>query len=218
MHDAQRVASDIFDALAGEAWYAAARHIHPRVAARLYHETSERIRHWSEPEGPTLAQFRQQDPDMPEAVAEYLVARARTSRYVPTTWTDSFPGLESPEEFEAMTSLDYMARYLETFDVRAQYRARLEDDGEAAHEWTADMARGPDRVILGAVLEGDDVAHITYRVTWSREDGPGLLDHVDLLTLRKSDDGWKAVSIELNGLPKNMWFWVQVPSLPEHES
>lgn len=44
----------------------AAQHVHPRVVERLYHEKQERVRHWSEPEGPTVAQFREQDPGMPE--------------------------------------------------------------------------------------------------------------------------------------------------------
>lgn len=199
----ERVAAELFGALDRGDWAAAAARVHPAVAERLYRETAERIAYWMTPDGPSAEALMRDEPGMPQEVAEYLAERGRQSMREIGSFANSFPGLDAPpEEFDRLTPEGYLARYLAACDPRnrSSSNASGDDPGTPAH---------PRRVLLGTVMEGDAIAHVTYRITWD-ESQPGPLDHVDLLSMNETQGGWKAVSLDLNGLPRNMWFWVHL--------
>jgi hypothetical protein len=211
MNNAEQAAKTILDALDRGAWLEVAEHIDPRVADRLYAETKERIEYWVEPTPLTTEAFQSQDSDMPDEVAEYLVEKATKLKARPSAWQDHFPGLQSSEEFESMSPREYLARYLEESDPATRAQRELETGQAEDLESLEALGRGPARRLLGVVFEGEDIAHAAYRITWSTDEGPGIFDHVDLLEFHRGEDGWKAVSMELGGLPKNMYFWIQPP-------
>ena len=214
------VARELLSALDREDWTAAAALIHPGVADKLYAETRERMEYWQRPEGPTAESLQGGYPDMPREVAEYMASKAAAEHADLSSWSSYFPGVASPEEFDALSPLEYLARYLEVADPRNRAREQLQNpshsdlDQPADEEFLQQMVRGPVRSFLGTVFEAEDLAHVTYRITWSTGAEGGVLDHVDILSLREGDGGWKAVGLELNGIPRNMWFWVHMPPLP----
>ena len=115
-------ARELLAALDREDWAAAAALIDPRVAEKLYTETRERMEYWQQPDGPTPASMQEQYPDMPLEVAEYLASEAAVAHADLSSWSSYFPGLESPEEFAALSAEEYLARYLELSDPRNRAR------------------------------------------------------------------------------------------------
>ena len=189
---AERVAREVLVALDREDWPAVTAHVDPVVAERLYRETRDRIESWEGPSSPAADHYLDEDPGMPREVAEYLAEKGRQYMSEAGSFANTFPGLESPEQFRDCSPQEYLALYLGACDPRR--------GGTLGH---------PRREVLGIVEEGEETAHVLYRIRWT-EESPSPFDHVDMLELRRTGDGWKVLSLDLNGLPRNMWFWTHL--------
>lgn len=208
--DAELAARQILDALDAERWDEVAAFVHDHVVQRLHHETKERLAFWQAPTQPDAEMYLRQDPDMPRDTAEYLASKARQSRALDPDFTELFGGVASAEQFEGMTAVEYAASYLRSSDPRVRGRERPDLEDEPGGPYSGGQCA---RQLLGMVDEGDELAHAVYRIRWSENRTGTLFDHVDVLTLHRTDDGWRIISLELNGLPRNMWFWIGMPDV-----
>ncbi len=199
----EAVARAFFSALEASEWEQAASLVHPATAAKIRQSVLSHVAAWTTREIPTVELLRRFDPEMPEEVAEYQVRRARetlTREESPLLYM--LARVRTAAEVEALSDREVLARYLEAQDPRYQFqRAREQVDRFKL----PDVAppRNPPRMrhtVLGHVLEADSLAHVVYRAAGEAEGAVLPEEHVAVLSLVQTPQGWRVRNVNVSGL------------------
>ncbi|HET9986133.1 MAG TPA: hypothetical protein VFQ38_21210 [Longimicrobiales bacterium] len=179
------------DALEAGDWLAVAHLVHPEELARH----TEQWRQYARPVPHTVTaqEMRRHEPEMPEAVAAYLADRHnRVALDLDAHLVREFAGVRSPEELEALAADELLARHLEARDPRWQFRVWAERAGrDVPPEIAGEVPPVPDRIVIGAVHEDEDLAHVLYRCR-PRGAPPGQ-GWLEVGSLRRSAEGWRLI-------------------------
>jgi hypothetical protein len=121
------------------------------------------------PGGPlklSATELMKASPNVPRAVAEYMVSRFRESLDPKRRLKEEIPGAESREALEKMTPAEVYALWLEGRSVRRQLDREVDRkhmSRATANELLADGSRRMEFTPLGFVTEGAETAHVVYR-------------------------------------------------------
>jgi hypothetical protein len=188
----ERVAAAAFRALDAERWDEFVGWLDPEAVEEF---RTGQLRWWKEAgerRPLTADEVRRLQPDMPPEIVEYHVKQWQSSDHGHRSLESSFPGVASLEALERLNGPEMLVRHLARLSPMAKLEAAfadLADDAGLAELDPREMV--PRRQVIGAVLEGDSLAHIVYRL----QDGPADDDEpaglLSLATVRRTPEGWR---------------------------
>jgi hypothetical protein len=158
----------VLAALEDGAWSTVAAHVSPTAAAAFRDEELQKARHQE-----ALSQSDFTEAGLPAPIAEWFQSRRSGLSLLERVYA-----VTTASEFEQLSAPTVVERFL-----RAKHAPRPQGSGRER------------RLVVGAIAESDDLAHVVFRrPTWrprqARESS------VDVLTVRRTDEGWRC---ELNG-------------------
>lgn len=130
----------------------------------------------------TADDYMAHDPELPRPVAEYR-ARGAGARAA-SVLSRSFAGIDTAADVEALNTAQLLGRWIQAGDPRWMMRQMLPDEAVPPQE--ADLP-AINRVVVGAVREDEDTAHVIFRSGW----GANLLDTLEVASLRRTGAGWR---------------------------
>lgn len=144
----------------------------------------------------TAADMKRWQPELPDAVAEYQAERLNRDRAGGRgSLHGQFAGLSTRAELRRVRPEEALARYLRAQDVRWQFDEQIRAQRPEAKRLALPESPSMVRSVVGAVGEGDDVAHVVYRSAWSGDAGqelpPGTPGDMHVVTVRRGPDGWR---------------------------
>jgi hypothetical protein len=166
------LARSLLQAYEAKDWTTAAKQVHDTALAQFREMQLAMAQAWEE--RPTLAGER--DPTMPAEVAAYFDS-VHTDRGNPLL--HFFPRVSTLAELRALTPTEFLARFMEGNDPKPE---------------NYDDHRPPvfTREVIGAVPEGDSLAHVVYRIHSDMGRG-GQTQEVEVMTVRRANRGWRAL-------------------------
>jgi hypothetical protein len=187
---AEAVAQDLFLALQDARWDDATALMHPDVLTSMRERSLQYARAYAEHGGPDTI-WEPDDPDMPEAVAEWFEAKAREAAEQYGSPLEQVYGVRSIEALEELSPHDVFARFLAASDPLAiMRRFTPEEDLALLEDRSVEAFLRPARNVIGSIMEGDSVVYVTYGV----RHGPPAPDYrrLAVLPLTFTGDGWRA--------------------------
>jgi hypothetical protein len=151
--------------------------------------------HWwqAPPEIPayTAERIRRHQPDMPLEVAEYHASDVRRRQDSDSRISTYFAGIDTAGQLESLAPAEMLTRYFQAHDPIVRFEALLRSRGL---EVPADpRVLGPHYEVIGAVGEGDSLAHVVYRIV-----GAPVPDGEEparwppaVATLERTPEGWR---------------------------
>lgn len=136
---------------------------------------------------------RRNRPDMPEEVAQYYADRINRETEWGSSLGSQFAGVKTRDELRSLESAEALARYLQAQDPRWQFTEhlkRLTPELRAIAQAGTPECR---REVVGVVHEGENLAHVVYRVLRhpGGADAAGVeAGELEVASLRRTDDGW----------------------------
>lgn len=187
---AEAVARNLFLALQEARWDDATALMHPDVLTSMRERSLRYARAHAEHGGSDIS-WEPDDPDMPEAVAEWFEAKARedAERYGPPL--EQVYGVRSLEALEALSPRDFFARLLAASDPLAIMRRLMtEKDLALLEDRAVEAFLRPARNVMGSIMEGDSIVYVTYGV----RHGPPASDYrrLAVLPIALTGAGWRA--------------------------
>ncbi len=191
----EAVVRAVFAAVEAKQYEAVAPYIDPESLAE-FHEYALAAALSQEKVRPlTVEDLKRHDPEMPDAVAEYQVQQfARRAADAGSWLLRDYAGVETLEQLQALSPEQLLGRWLEAQAPEYQLRQAMRKSRRPVPE--ADLLSGMPRIrrqVLGAVREGESVAHVVYRFTWqigSEEEPEG---EVKVTTLRRTPASWRMI-------------------------
>lgn len=179
------------DALEAGDWPAVAHLVHPEELARYAEQWRQSAR--PVPHTITAQEMQRHEPEMPDAVAAYLADRHnRVALDLDAHMVREFAGVRSPEEVEALAADELLARHLQARDPRWQFRVWAEREGHDVPPETAGEAPPiPERIVIGAVHEEEDLAHVLYR--YRPREAPSGHGWLEVISLRRAAGDWRLI-------------------------
>ena len=120
----------------------------------------------------TVEEYMRVAPDMPREVAEYEVARHRAHSEPGRRLREDLPGVRDLEMLRTLTPEAVFAAWLDGRGPRRQIE-RLANEGRISQAVVAHAQELSSRIhdyeIVGAMSDGDRVAHVLYRHSTERE-------------------------------------------------
>ena len=199
--DPMAVMAAFMDDLAHERWVQAAGYLD---LTALEAQRKAQLRFFREPPQPhelTVDEFMRSDPEMPRAVAEYHVARAKTH---PMDLADAlsleFAGVRDTATFASLAPLYLGALWLEAQSSGYQLRRSLRENAAVCASMdTTEILKTlhpePPRQILGAVIRGD-TAFVLHRDTTEHYDAETLAYGLQVAALRRINNQWRILPSE----------------------
>jgi hypothetical protein len=187
---AEAIARDLFLALQEARGEDATVLMHPDVLTAMRERSIRSARAHAEHRGPDII-WEPDDPDMPEAVAEWFDAKAREDAERYGSPFEQVYGVPSLEALEALSPHDFFARLLAASDPRAIIRRFTpEEDRALLEDRSVEAFLRPARSVIGSIVEGDSVVYVTYGV----RHGPQASEYrrLAVLSLALTGDGWRA--------------------------
>lgn len=189
---AEAVARDLFLALKETRWDEATALMHRDVLTSFRERTLRFARVDAEQaRSDTVWEPYPNDPDMPEAVAEWFEAKAREAAEQYESHLEQVYEVPSVEALEALSPRDLFARFLAANDPVAIMRLYMsEEDLPRLEDRSVETFLRPSRSPLGSIMEGDSVVYVVYSV----RHGPSTHDdrRVAVLPMELTGDGWRA--------------------------
>ena len=193
---AEEVAAEAFRAVSEGRWAELVSLLCPADVERF---AADRVEAWSEPDASpaiTVEWLRSVQPEMPEEVAEYQVEQMRKHHHRSLARLSAELGVASAAELAALSPTEVLTRYFQSSNPAAHFHSALAESGDVVPAGLSlDEALRPRYEILGAVAEGDSLAHVVYRVRVGAEEdaeaGPFVLPFVKVATVRRTPDGWR---------------------------
>ncbi len=141
----------------------------------------------------SAAEMQRYDPELPDAVAEYQAERLTRQRAEGLGKLPGlFAGIETRAELALLSPTDALARYLQARDPRWQLHEQLKTLDPRVLPLVRQNEPMKRREVVGAVAEGDDLAHVVYRTLYGvgAETEPGAAE-LHVLTVRRRPEGWR---------------------------
>ena len=193
MREPLSIAAEAIEALNRGEWRRVADLVDPEELRSWFEQQRARIR--EEPWRPlTPEAVRRNRPDMPEEVARYHADRMNREAEWVNSLSSQFAGVETRGELERLGAAEALARYLQAQDPRWRFEEQLK---RLAPELRAIARPGTPacrREIVGVVHEGEDLAHVVYRVRrqpGGAEEMSTREGELEVASLRRTDDGWR---------------------------
>ncbi|HEX6070501.1 MAG TPA: hypothetical protein VFZ18_11775, partial [Longimicrobiaceae bacterium] len=173
------VAAAAFRALDAERWDEFVGWLDPEAVEEF---RAGQLRFWKEAgerRPLTTADVRRMQPDMPPEIVEYHVKQWQSSDHGHSSIASYFADVASLEALEGLSGRAMLVRRLARLSPKAKLEdalGNLTDDAGLAEVDPRDLV--PRRRVIGAVLEGDSIAHVVYRVQFGPDvdaEPPGLL-------------------------------------------
>lgn len=185
----EATASQFLDAVAASRWDQAARLLDQQAFEQVLDDFVSRTGRSEDRRLPTVEDLRRQDPSMPREVAEWQLRQMREAerRYADPTPFE-FARVRSVAELRRLSPREAAARWLEARDPRYAIRQQLE--AMRCPVSSADEIPVPDRRVLGAVMEGSDVAYAVYRENVQFGGGPSAGGDIGVIELHRDRGGW----------------------------
>jgi hypothetical protein len=147
----------------------------------------------------TVEWFRKHQPDMPEEVAAYQVKKMRSHRDRSQARLAAELGVESAAELASVSPDELLTRHFRSRNPAALLRSLTAGANEIPADFPLETLLGPRYQVLGAVAEGDSLAHVVYRVEIGAgsdpepedEDPPSGPPFVKVAALRRTPTGWR---------------------------
>lgn len=186
------VAAAAFRALDAERWDEFVGWLDPEAVEEF---RAGQLRFWKEAgerRPLTTADVRRMQPDMPPEIVEYHVKQWQSSDHGHSSIASYFADVASLEALEGLSGRAMLVRRLARLSPKAKLEdalGNLTDDAGLAEVDPRDLV--PRRRVIGAVLEGDSIAHVVYRVQFGPDvdaEPPGLLS---LATAHRTAEGWR---------------------------
>lgn len=188
-HDPVALVRAVIDAFQREAWDEVPPLCHPTSLGAFKAQQVRQYDPGRRQPAFTVEEMLRFDPEMPRAVAEYNVAQR--DRFL-REWQDparELDGITSVEAVRAASPAELFAAWLRAHAPSREVERAAREQGLSGEAVAATMAaaRGQFRlVVLGAVPDGPQVAHVLYRNAPAQDDG-GPSDEA-----RAAHDAWRA--------------------------
>ncbi len=107
----------------------------------------------------------------------------------------SVPGITTYAELIALDAADFLARWLANDDSRAPLVQQLRARERVVPAYLLGVPDGKEYVVIGSVLEADDLAHVLYREVFAGGDEAPTRGPVEYEALRRQSDGaWRLLA------------------------
>ncbi|CAN5202664.1 hypothetical protein BH24GEM2_BH24GEM2_18700 [soil metagenome] len=198
----EAAAQALFTALSEGRWLDAARLVDPEALSRFREQKLIEMRSIREPKPMTIAEYRRQEPEMPEAVAEYMVKQANQAREKFGSYiTHDFAGVSSVADLEKLSAEEMMARWFQARDPSYRIQQAAGTPGrELPPQAIALVEPRNERTVMStAAGEHADIAHVVFRtVQWyGKERAPH--SPLGVLVVRRTPAGWRVDPTESTG-------------------
>lgn len=133
------------------------------------------------------------EPDEPGSATQFSPIQQPIPRAAsfpsPTPLVRKFAGIETLDQLQQLEPSEMLLRFLQTRTPEYQRRQTVREGRIPAPD---DNLPPEERQVLGAVREGEALAHVVFRSTsdFLRNEIPPMLD---VVTLRRTDAGWRIV-------------------------
>jgi len=199
----EAAAQALFTALSEGRWLDAARLVDPEALSRFREQKLIEMRSIREPKPMTIAEYRRQEPEMPEAVAEYMVKQANQAREKFGSYiTHDFAGVSSVAEFEKLSAEEVMARWFQAQDPAYKLEQAIRESGrELPPEAATQTPPRIERTILGTTpgQQADSVAYVVHRTTGLHGEERAPHAPLGVLVVRRTAAGWRVDPTQSSG-------------------
>ena len=199
----EAAAQALFTALSGGRWLDAARLVHPEALTRFREKKLMELRSIREAKPITVADYRRHQPDIPEAVAEYMVKQANESIGKSSLRIAyEFAGVNSVVELEKLSAEEVMARWFQAQDPAYKLEQAIRESGrELPPEAATQMPPRIERTILGTTpgQQGDSVAYVVHRTVWLHGEEQAPHSPLGVLVVQGTPAGWRIDPIQSSG-------------------
>lgn len=140
----------------------------------------------------TAQEIKRHQPDMPDEVAEYQAEqfnkRAEESR---SSLHGQFAGVETRADLAKLLPADALTRYLQAQEPGWQFEERIKALDPRLAGYPIQGTLKQYRRAVGIVHDGDERAHVVYKVHWQVEGAEDAEGEIQVASLRKTDMGWR---------------------------
>jgi hypothetical protein len=190
MHEAELVATGVLQSLNAQNWAAVVAYVDEDDLLEWFRGYAEVV---EEPvPDVSAADLKRQQPEWPDAVAEYNAAELNLRRRESRGKVHGFAGIEDRSELLAIKQSEALARYLQAQDPEWRYGEMLNALDSVRRAAMQHDAPRQGRTLIGTVAESPSMAHAVYRVSWTASDpSAGDGGEVVVATLRLTNSGWR---------------------------
>ncbi len=219
----EAAAQALFTALSEDRWLDAARLVHPEALTRFREQKLMELRNIREPKPMTAADYRRGEPEMPDAVAEYMAKRANQVRNKPgSRIAYEFAGVSSVAELERLSAEEMMARWFQAQHPAYKMEQAIKEIGRPLPPEAAGQMPGRvERTILGTTpaQQADSIAYVVHRTVWLHGEERAPHSPLGVLVMRRTPVGWRVDPTQSSGHdPFDTYFsfgWDEVEDLRE---
>ncbi len=199
----EAAAQALFAAVSESRWLDAARLVHPEALTRFREQKLTQMHSYRQAKPMTAEDYRRQEPEMPEAVAEYMVKRINEAIKKPNSRiTYEFAGVSSVAEFEKLSAEEVMARWFQAQDPAYKLEQAIRESGrELPPEAATQTPPRIERTILGTTpgQQADSVAYVVHRTTWLHGEERAPHAPLGVLVVRRTAAGWRVDPTQSSG-------------------
>ncbi len=188
---AEAVARAAFRAMEERRWGDVAPLMHPEALRRF---RTQEVRSARTMDRMDPAAHR--DPEMPEAVAQWLEERTRRNEATGGSILERQFGVRTSAELEALTEEELFARWLRMRDPAEMMLRELQARGQPVPmDSVAAFAPRRVRTVIGSVVQDDSTVLVVYGPAMQM-DGDRQPEHPAIVTVRRTPAGWRLWSGE----------------------
>jgi hypothetical protein len=182
------VARAYFDAMDAREFEAAVRYMDPAKVVDFHQNMSMTLRVITK--GFTREELKLGDLDLTTCLGDELVEHLTNpppQGIVPFPMAREFAGIESVQQLDDIGPPELLERHLRAQTPEHQEKETIR---EGHHPFPDGIVASDRRQVIGAVREGEDLAHVVWRSTATYRSGR-IEEDVFAMTLRRTEAGWR---------------------------